>query len=112
MAGSFVSQLAISRAEVYSMYLTEKNPEAKKCLEKYYIMSGGLLEKFLEEHGRIEIEPVVPINSRSNVEYFRKLLLALRAEYPQESRRVVDLVRAEILGLIASTRQNLENLLV
>jgi hypothetical protein len=113
MAGAFISQLAISRIEVYNKILTEKNPEAKKYLERYYIVTGQLIEKFLENvKGQIEIEVPVPITARSNVEYFRRLLFTLRAEYPEETRGHIDLIRAEILGLVASTRQNLENLIV
>lgn len=112
MAGAFISQLAISRIEVYNKILTEKNPEAKKYLERYYIVTGQLIEKFLDVCGSLEIEVPVPITARSNVEYFRRLLFTLRAEYPEEPRGHIDLIRAEILGLVASTRQNLENLIV
>lgn len=107
-----MSQLAISRIEVYSIYLREIHPEAKRCLERYYYGMGHLIEKFLDVCGSLNIEVAAPITARSNVEYFRRLLLALRAEYPEESRGNIDLVRAEILGLVASTRQNLENLIV
>lgn len=107
-----MSQIAISRVEVYSMYLRELHPEAKRCLERYYYGMSHLIEKFLDVCGPLEIEVAAPITARSNVEYFRRLLVALRAEYPQESRGFVDLVRSEILGFVASTRQNLENLIV
>lgn len=112
MAGVFASQLAISRIEVYNMLLKEKHPEAKKYLEKYYYGMGQLIEKFLDGCGQIDIEVAGPITARSNVEYFRRLLLTLRAEYPEEPRGSIDIVRADILGLVASTRQNLENLIV
>jgi len=113
MAGAFVSQLAISRIEVYNMYLTEKSIDAKKCLEKYYYVMGNLVEKFLiDVRGRLDIEGAVPITARNHAEYFRKLLFTLRAEYPQEPNHHLGIVRDEILGLVASTRQNLENLIV
>lgn len=114
MADAFISQLAISRIEVYNMQITEKNVDAVRILNKYYKEIGHLIEKFIWEHtmhkGKLNIKGAFDISSSSNADYFRSLSGTLRFQYSEEYCNPVELVRAEILGVVASTRQNLENL--
>jgi hypothetical protein len=115
MAESFISQLGISRIEVYNMKLSEKNLDAVKILDEYYKALGDLIEKFIWEYhlayGKLYIEGAYYVSYNTHADYFRNLLRTLRLQYPQEPHHSLGLVRSEILGLVASARQNLENLI-
>jgi hypothetical protein len=115
MSDSFISQIAISRVEVYNMIFCETKPEAVCILNKYYTETGKLIERYIIAHrttcGPLRIEGSSHI-SGTNADYFRNLLHTIKTPTPANYSHALEFVRAEIMGLVSSTRQNLENLLV
>jgi hypothetical protein len=114
MSDSFISQIAISRIEVYNMMIDETKPEAVCVLNKYYKESGDLIERYIIAHrtsfGPLKIQGASHI-AGSHADYFRNLLSTVRTPTPKDYCHALEFVRSEILGLISSTRQNLENLM-
>jgi hypothetical protein len=114
MSDSFISQIAISRVEVYNMLIEERNPTAVCILNNYYKESGRLIERYIIAHrtslGPLKIEGASHV-AGSNANYFRNLLSTVRTPTPTDYCHALEFVRAEIMGLISSTLQNLENLL-
>jgi hypothetical protein len=114
MSDCFISQIAISRIDVYNMMFDETKPEAVCVLRKYYEDAGNLIEKYIIAHraayGALRIEGASHI-SGTNAIYFRNLLLSIQTPTPVIYCHALEFVRAEIMGVVSSTRQNLENLL-
>lgn len=102
--GSFVSQLAISRIEVYNMIFREKDREVIRVLEEYYEEMGELIECFIRDFpDKLNIIGAYYIPHDSPREYFRLLARTL------ETHLVDSNIGSEIMGFIASTRCKLEN---
>jgi hypothetical protein len=115
MSDSFISQIAISRIDVYNMMIDETKPEAVCILNNYYKDTCKLIERYIIAHrttcGPLRIEGSSHI-SGTNADYFRNLLNTIKTPTPANYSHALECVRAEIMGLVSSTKQNLENLLV
>ena len=87
MSDSFISQIAISRIDVYNMMIDETKPEAVRVLNKYYTESGDLIERYIIAHrtslGPLKIEGSSHV-AGSNANYFRNLLSTVRTPTPKD----------------------------